>query len=88
MGEVKHGCTGRGISRRCRRGSEQGGRTNVVPLSRAAPAARRMIASPGQASRVRPLLHTTLSGPTSSELALARSVCPSVPLTILALSLL
>lgn len=83
VGEVGHRCTGRGIARRCRRGSEQGGRANVVPLSRAAPAARRVIASPGQASRVRPLLHTTPSGPTSPSWrslarSLARSVHPSV----------
>lgn len=72
-----------------RGGGGQGGRANVVPLSRAAPAARRVIASPRQASRVRPLLHTTLSGPTSpSWRSVGPSVGPSVPLPILAFPLL
>lgn len=74
-GGVGYRCAGRGRSRRCGRGGGQGGRASVVPLSWAAPAARRVIASPGQASRVRPLLHTTPSGPTSpSWRSLARSV--------------
>lgn len=42
-----------GTAARCRRHGEERG-----PLSWPAPAARRVIASPGQASRVRPLLRT------------------------------
>lgn len=68
------------------RGSgRQGGRANVVPLSRAAPAARRVIASPRQASRVRPLLHTVPSGPPSPSW---RSVGPPAHPGSLSLSLL
>lgn len=61
-----HSGEGRG-RRRCRRPRGRGrGRGNVVPgpLSRPAPAARRVIASLGQASRVRPLLHTAPPAPT------------------------
>lgn len=47
-----------GTAARCRRHGEERG-----PLSWPAPAARRVIASPGQASRVRPLLRTISTPP-------------------------
>lgn len=51
-----------GTAARCRRHGEERG-----PLSWPAPAARRVIASPGQASRVRPLLRTISTPPSPAS---------------------